>query len=114
MSAPIASNSVRAGSRMICRVRDSGNSPSRRNSIISTRMTPKIRKFHDGKSMFVWNWLLYQSPNWDSPRRLIHATNSAPTITPQTLPMPPSTTMSRIVIELAKLKFGDAPPTATA
>src|SRR5262249_37234710 len=67
MSAPTASSSVRAGSRMMSRVRDSGSRPSRRNSIISTRMIPKIRKFHEVKSILVSNCPLNQLPNWASP-----------------------------------------------
>src|SRR6266508_377257 len=106
MSEPTDSNSVRAGSRRICLVRVSGSRPSRRNSIISTRMTPKMKKFHDGKSTWALNWPLYQAPTCFSPVSLIHSITSAPMMTPHTLPMPPSTTMSRIVIEKLKLKFG--------
>jgi hypothetical protein len=45
---------------------------------------------------------------------LIQAISNAPTITPQTLPMPPSTTISRMVIEKLKLKFGNTLPTSVA
>ena len=43
-------------------------------------------------------------PNCTSPVELIHASTSAPTMTPQTLPIPPSTTIASRMMEMEKLK----------
>ena len=64
-----------------------------------------MRKLYDGKSMLVPNVLLNVDPNCVRPVELTHARTSAPTMTPQTLPMPPSTTIASRMIEMAKWKL---------
>ena len=87
-------------------VREAGMSPSRRYSIISTRMIPKI-------SSIVWTSSTCWSPSLPTsrPRACTHCVRScrnqdcrscrisAPRTTPGTLPMPPSTTITSTITD---------------
>ena len=78
-----------------------GISPSRRNSIISTRIAPKMQVVvATGSCQSVPNALVDRSmPICFRPVVLIQA-STARRVTPQTLPMPPSTTIASSVIEM--------------
>jgi len=72
--------------------------------------TPKMRKLYDGKLMSVPKPLLNEAPNCCNPVELTHSSTSAPRSTPQTLPMPPSTTIASRMIELANWKLSGMTP----
>ncbi len=86
--------------------RTAGQSPSRRNSIIRTRIRPKI----SSREVMSWTFWRYGLPT-ARPRAFTqdvsswrisdwrNARMSAARTTPRTEPMPPSTTMTRIMTE---------------
>ena len=89
--------------------RVAGISPCRRNSIIPTRIRPKISSI-DGTRSTCWNQsLLANRPNAcsHSVRSCSHhdcrsCRMNAPSTTPHTLPMPPNTIITRIITDTGK------------
>ena len=93
-------------------LRVAGINPSRRNSIMPMRMMPKNNCVHCTRSMPIRNRLPTASPSWCSHpvscgrnQVCMSCSSTAPTTTPQTLPMPPSTTMTSSIDETLKLNI---------